>query len=835
MKSLNQFVCQIIDSEEKIRGTGFFIHPNGYIATCYHVVRECKGNVRVRAFGESKPIMSQVLLEAEDSDIAVLKIDKKECQYLQLSSERKLGDKIFSHGFSIKHLPTFPEGFPVESTLTGMTSLENKKIEAIVLENTEVDYGLSGAPAFNQRTGKVIGILTMKYDDGRKALVVPIERLFEKCPELESVCSDLEIYPNSGIYLNGSRPTTDPERIFGRKEDLENIENHLNDKSTLVITGLRGTGKSTLASMLVDRMGKNGKFDVIYWRKVNETTDISDIIGSFFTIIGKPVKYLEHYKISDQINLLFHELNEAAYLLIIDNFEILLDPRTDKLLESKVGFSELIEKANENCIKSKIVFTCWGSFATESGIRPFSYQVRGLDVSAGILLLKREGLNESETELKKAVELAGGHPLALILLAQLVKEGADTLFELLNNGSLWDGEVAENILNKIYNERLSEDECKLIQYVSIFRQPESTKGICAIANASEWSESKVKRVALSLTRKSLLQKNGEKYWEESLISKYAETRLSEKSKFHKFAVKYYLSLPIPEKTEKKEDLQPEIEAYYHACKAGEYDLAASFIEIFSLSRLLESFGDSRILIDMYEQILPKDHLKGKLILKEKQNHGAALGNLGLQYIYLGEFRKAIDYSQQALTIAKEISSRHGEEMALGNLGLAYRYMGYPEKAIAYYELALEIAQQIGDRLGERNHLSNLGLAYCFLYKFREAIEHLKKALIISREIDDVYAEGRDLGNLGIVYIDMREPKKAIKYFNCALEIARETKDILGEGRTLGNLGLAHIDMGEKETATRFFLESLAIGKSFGDFIIISTCEHELNKLKGPNE
>ena len=49
-----------------------------------------------------------------------------------------------------------------------------------------------------------------------------------------------------------------------------------------------------------------------------------EIIGSFFTVIGKPVKDLESYKIVDQIDLLFQEFEKAPYFLILDNFEILL-------------------------------------------------------------------------------------------------------------------------------------------------------------------------------------------------------------------------------------------------------------------------------------------------------------------------------------------------------------------------------------------------------------------------------------------------------------------------------------------------------------------------------
>ena len=63
----------------------------------------------------------------------------------------------------------------------------------------------------------------------------------------------------------------------------------------------------------------------------------------------------------------------------------------------------------------------------------------------------------------------------------------------------------------------------------------------------------------------------------------------------------------------------------------------------------------------------------------------ALGNLGLAYSDLGETRKAIEYYEQDLAIARETGDRRGEGMTLGNLGNAYSDLGEPRKAIEYYE------------------------------------------------------------------------------------------------------------------------------------------------------
>ena len=435
--------------------------------------------------------------------------------------------------------------------------------------------------------------------------------------------------------------------------------------------------------------------------------------------------------------------------------------------------------------------------------------------------MKREGLNEPENELRKAVEMAGGHPLALILLAQLVIEGSDTFLALLNDDSLWigkDGEVAENILNKVYNDRLLEDERNLLQYVSIFRHPVPAQAICAIANSSEWSESKVRKIALSLVRKSLLQKqlNGENYWEESLISKYAGNKLSEKSKHRKLACKYFLSIPLQAKPATKEDIRSLLEAHYHACMAKDYNMAFDIIFDYEIYQTLDLWGNYTVLVDLYTKMLSEDHFGNEILLENKVNHGVILGNLGNAYYYLGETKKAIEYYEHALKIARKIGDRRGEGNRLGNLGNAYSALGETKKAINYYEQALKIDREIGDRRGEGADLGNLGNAYSDLGETKKAIDYHEQALKIDREIGNRRGEGKRLGNLGSAYYYLGETKKAIDYYEQALKIDREIGDRRGEGADLGNLGLAYSTLGDAKKAINYYEHALKIAREIGD-------------------
>ena len=625
------------------------------------------------------------------------------------------------------------------------------------------------------------------------------------------------VHGKSWLYTQGIRPTTDPANIFGRQQELNEIDEFFKDSSALVITGFRGTGKSTLASMYIDRLEKRGIYAGIYWRRVDETIDISDVVGSFFTVIGKPIKDLAQYKIGDQFNLLFRELNAAPYFLVLDNFEILLNSQTNVPL--KPGFSDLIEKATESTGKSQILFTSWEYPASERGIRPKCYPIGGLDESAAIQLLRRNGLTEPGNGIKKAIELSGGHPLALILLVQLVKEGAETLSSILADNALWlgeKGEVAERILDKVYTERLNPEERRMLQYLSLFREPIPSRAIAAIANDPGWTEPVIKNLALTLNRKSLLQKTNENYWEEPLIQNYMYIKIFDKVKRHKFAYQYYFSLPLSEKLSRKEDIQPLLEAHYHACMAKEYDKAANIIFDYKLNEDLEKWGNYRTLVDLYERILPKDHLKDDPILSDIQIHGHVLGSAGIAYQVLGEARKAISYYEEALKIAQVIGDRRNEGTKFGNIGNAYSDLGDKRKAIEYYERARKIANENGDRRNEGIWFGNIGTAYSALGAVRKAIEYYGKAYGIALEIGDKRCEGTLLGNFGNAYHNLGEKRKAIGYYEKALKIAQEIGDKRNEGGILGNLGSAYRNLGEVRKAIACYEKALVITQEIED-------------------
>ena len=103
---------------------------------------------------------------------------------------------------------------------------------------------------------------------------------------------------------------------------------------------------------------------------------------------------------------------------------------------------------------------------------------------------------------------------------------------------------------------------------------------------------------------------------------------------------------------------------------------------------------------------------------------------------MGETRRAIEFYEQHLTIAREIGDRHGEGIELGNLGNTYYSLGEPRRAIEFYEEALVISCEIGGRRGEGISEWNMALALDQLGQRAEAIPHAERALEIYEQIED---------------------------------------------------------------------------------------------------
>ena len=110
-------------------------------------------------------------------------------------------------------------------------------------------------------------------------------------------------------------------------------------------------------------------------------------------------------------------------------------------------------------------------------------------------------------------------------------------------------------------------------------------------------------------------------------------------------------------------------------------------------------------------------------------------NLGSVYLHLGNFARAIDYSQQATALSEKLGMRLWQGNSLLNTGAAYQQLGQLDMAQGVLIKALAVLEKTSDRLGLGRALYNLGLIASSQERYRDAATYMERALPIIRAVD----------------------------------------------------------------------------------------------------
>ena len=186
---------------------------------------------------------------------------------------------------------------------------------------------------------------------------------------------------------------------------------------------------------------------------------------------------------------------------------------------------------------------------------------------------------------------------------------------------------------------------------------------------------------------------------------------------------------------------------------------------------------------------------------------------------VGEYRKAEEYYENALSINKEIGARIGEAACYENFGNLFQSVGEYRKAKEYLDKALAISKEIGDKKGEATSYGNLGTVFRLLEEYENAMENYETALPIRKDIGDRAGEATDYGNLGIVFRVLGDCKKAREYQEKALVISKEIGDRVGQAWCYGNVGDIFVILGDNVEAEKCYKTGLVISEQIGDITL----------------
>ncbi len=153
---LTSFFGQLPVPKSSDQGSGFFVRPDGWVITNYHVVRQANKIQVVQSNGES--VVGKVIAFDSASDIAVVQIDAKNRSWLGWASQPpKTGSLVWVAGAPFGLDGSLSMGI---ISAVNRNSLSGSPMRDYLQTDAVVNPGHSGGPVVNA-DGEVIGIASV--------------------------------------------------------------------------------------------------------------------------------------------------------------------------------------------------------------------------------------------------------------------------------------------------------------------------------------------------------------------------------------------------------------------------------------------------------------------------------------------------------------------------------------------------------------------------------------------------------------------------------------------------------------------------------------------------
>jgi predicted ATPase/class 3 adenylate cyclase/Tfp pilus assembly protein PilF len=194
----------------------------------------------------------------------------------------------------------------------------------------------------------------------------------------------------------------------------------------------------------------------------------------------------------------------------------------------------------------------------------------------------------------------------------------------------------------------------------------------------------------------------------------------------------------------------------------------------------------------------------------------ALDGAGVLAETQGDYARADELHEDALTLSRQLGNREGIARALGNLGVVAFDQGDGERATSLLEESLALARETGNRLLIATALNDLGSIAFAQSDFAQAESLFQESLGLRRKIGNRIDIARSLNNLGATAYGHGDFANARRLFAESLDLYRDSGDKWGMAGALISLAEVTRREGDVARAASLLEESLALFQETGD-------------------
>jgi WD40 repeat protein len=271
--------------------------------------------------------------------------------------------------------------------------------------------------------------------------------------------------------------------FYGRTAELSQLKTWIcSERCRLIaLLGMGGMGKTTLAIKLGEEL--RGEFDCLVWRSLRDAPTATRLLADLLQFLAPHPLAAPPTTIGEQLSLLIDLLRQQRCLLILDNFETLLQGQclSGRYQDDLADYGELLRRVAEIAHGSCVIITSREKPTEVSRYEGPGFPVRslmlpGLDLAAGMALLEAKGLTVNSEAVNRLLSCYQGNPLALKIVATSVHDllGGNMSSFLEQEMILFNG-IAHLLQEQIG--RLSPLEQQVMTWIALHREPLQLKAL----------------------------------------------------------------------------------------------------------------------------------------------------------------------------------------------------------------------------------------------------------------------------------------------------------------------------------------------------------------------
>ncbi|HJT59524.1 MAG TPA: NB-ARC domain-containing protein [Ktedonobacteraceae bacterium] len=342
---------------------------------------------------------------------------------------------------------------------------------------------------------------------------------------------------HTGDYLSPASPREDwgeaPDIVYlyGREGEYNRLTRWIKDTHSRVVAilGMGGVGKTAVAAKIA--MQTKQDFEYVFWRSLQNAPPPEIFLKQCISFVSHQQHADLPTEIDDQLSLLISALRDHRCLLVLDNFESVLQPEQSagQFREGYAAYGRLLQRVGETRHTSCLLLTSREkpkevALLEGKNVPVRSLNLSGLQLEAGQQMLQDKELIGTDAHWHALVERYSGNPLALRVVSESIQEiFGGHIDRFLQEEALAFGNI-NDVLDQQF-QRLSAREREIIRWLAIEREPTSLDDLRADL-VYPMSQGALLEALWSLRRRSLIEKReSAQFTLQPVILEYVTMRL----------------------------------------------------------------------------------------------------------------------------------------------------------------------------------------------------------------------------------------------------------------------------------------------------------------------